>query len=278
MRALPKIWGVLNTTPDSFSDGGRHLDADSARGRVDELLAEGAEIIDIGGESTRPPGRSYGAGFEPVAPDVELARVLPAVEAAAARGAKISIDTTKLEVARGALDRGAEIVNFIGLEPPAPLLELIAAREAELVLMHNRGRGERIDPALRGEALLEEVFGGLLRAAERARAAGIQNKIYLDIGVGFAKTSAQSVECLRNLPALKRSGYSVYVGASRKSLIADLEERAGVDRSAPSARLGGSLGVALFAAEMGADALRVHDVAETRQALLITRALREGRG
>lgn len=273
MGALPELWGVLNTTPDSFSDGGLHLEPEAARARIAAMLKEGADIIDIGGESTRPPGRTYGAGFERIAPEVELARVLPAIEAARELGARVSIDTTKLEVAREALNRGVAIVNFVGLEPPDELLELVAERRADLVLMHNRARGEAVDASLRGGALKEEVFGGLLRAAERARGAGVHQKIYLDIGIGFAKTTAQSLECLRSLGELRREGYPVYIGASRKSFIADLEERAGFQRSAPSERLGGSLGVALFAAAAGADALRVHDVAETRQALLIADAL-----
>lgn len=273
MYALPELWGVLNTTPDSFSDGGLFLEPAAARARIKAMLNEGADIIDIGGESTRPPGRAYGAGFKRVAPEIELARVLPAIEAARACGARVSIDTTKLEVARAALERGAEIVNYVGLHPEEPLLELIASRGADLVLMHNAARGERLDPALRGEALKDEVFGGLLRAAERAERAGVRGEIYLDIGIGFAKTSAQSIECLRALPELGRGGYPLYIGASRKSLIADIEESAGAARSVPDARLGGSLAFALFAAQMGARALRVHDVAPTRQALLVSRAL-----
>src|SRR5690554_2508921 len=255
MGALPELWGVLNTTPDSFSDGGLHLEPEAARVRIAAMLHEGADIIDIGGESTRPPGRTYGAGFERIAPEVELARVLPAIDAARELGARVAI------------------VNFVVLEPPDELLELVAEGGADLVLMHNRARGEAVDASLRGGALKEEVFGALLRAAERARGAGVHQKIYLDIGIGFAKTTAQSLECLRSLGELRREGYPVYIGASRKSFIADLEERAGFQRSAPSERLGGSLGVALFAAAAGADALRVHDVAETRQALLIADAL-----
>ncbi|NLE46820.1 MAG: dihydropteroate synthase [Sandaracinaceae bacterium] len=277
MSALPEIWGVLNTTPDSFSDGGRYLEADSARDRVRELLALGADVIDIGGESTRPPGRNYGRGFEPIAPEEEIRRVRPALDVAAELGARTSIDTTKPEVAEVALDLGARVVNYVGLEPPLPLLTLVASRGADLVLMHNRGRGEAVDPELEGDALFDEVFGGLMRGAERARAAGVSGTIYLDIGIGFAKTTAQSLECLENLPALARSGHPVYVGASRKSLIADLEEREGAPRSTPDRRLGGSLAIAMRAAELGAHALRVHDVAETRQAVLIARALRRAR-
>jgi dihydropteroate synthase len=269
MRPIPELWGVLNVTPDSFSDGGRYLDVESARERVRELLIEGADVVDVGGESTRPPGKTYGAGFSDVDVDEELRRVIPVVEAAVADGARVSIDTTKAEVAERALDAGASLVNHVGERASEALLALVAEREAGLVLMHNRGRGEVASGSTAPDALALEVRDALLREAERAITAGVgQERIWLDPGLGFAKSALQSAGLLRNLPSLVSTGYPILVGASRKSFIAEIAGEPGAGRPAPSERLGGSIAAAIVAFESGAKALRVHDVSATRQALL----------
>jgi dihydropteroate synthase len=269
MRAIPELWGVLNVTPDSFSDGGLHFDVDAATMRVRELLLEGADVIDVGGESTRPPGRAYGAGYADVAVDEELRRVIPVIEAAVADGARVSIDTTKVEVAARALEAGASVVNHVGERASDTLLAVVAERSAGLVLMHNRGRGQAAPEALASEDLVREVCEGLLREAERAVSAGVaHDRIWLDPGIGFAKSADQSAELMRNLPILVATGYPILVGASRKSFIAEIAGEPGGRRPAPSERLGGSLAAAIRAFESGVKALRIHDVGATRQALI----------
>jgi dihydropteroate synthase len=260
--------GVCNVTPDSFSDGGRYLEAEAARTKVDELLAEGADVVDVGGESTRP-------GAAPVSAREQLARVLEVVRYAAQRGACVSVDTTSPEVAAACLDAGACAVNDVSCLRDEELARVVAASGAALVLMHARGTQEAMAgfSAYPDDAygdVVEDVRREWLEAAERAGAAGLPAEaLVMDPGLGFAKNARHSLELLRRLDELTRSiAAPVAVGASRKSFLAS------VDRGAPATeRIGSSLAAALGAARHGAAILRVHDVRATAQAVDLTRLL-----
>lgn len=265
------LMGVCNVTPDSFSDGGRYFEISAARARVDELIAQGADIVDIGGESTRP-------GAAPVTPPEQIARVLDLVRYATSIGACVSIDTASAEVAEATLEAGACIVNDASCLREQALARVVAARGAALVLMHARGPQEK----MRGFSQYpDEGYGDVVcdvlrewgEAAERARSAGVgRDAIAMDPGLGFAKNARQSAELLARLAELVRSvGVPVAVGASRKSFltIADAE-------ASPTERLGASIAAALHAAREGASILRVHDVRATRQAVDLSRRLEEG--
>jgi len=269
------LWGVLNVTPDSFSDGGRYLDVDAAVAHGRALRLAGAEVIDVGGESTRPRGATYGAGYVPVSAEEECARVLPVVTALARDGVRISIDTTKAEVARVAIEAGAHIVNDVSCGRDLALLRVAAESGAELVLMHNRGRGEVTAETTGYKDVLRDVLAELVEACVRAERAGVPRaRIWIDPGLGFAKTPAQSLRLLAHTDALVATGLRVLVGASRKSFLAEAGPDADGQRPAPEARLAAGVVAAVHAARAGAHALRVHDVREVRQALLVAEALR----
>jgi dihydropteroate synthase len=254
--------GVCNVTPDSFSDGGRYLAPEAARARVDALLAEGADLIDVGGESTRP-------GAPPVPAAEQCARVLEVVRYAAGRGACVSIDTASAEVAAAALDAGACAVNDVSCLRSPGLAEVVAGSGAALVLMHSRGE----QSAMRGfsqypDDAYGDVVGDVCRdweeAASRAGAAGVpRHALVMDPGFGFAKNARHSLELLARLGEVVRAlGVPVAVGASRKSFLAVADPDA-----PPAERLGASLAAAVHAARAGAAILRVHDVRATRQAV-----------
>jgi dihydropteroate synthase len=266
---------VLNVTPDSFSDGGRHDDATRALEHAARMVAEGADVIDVGGESSRPPGLTYGAGAERVSVEEELRRVVPVVSALAGRGVRVSVDTVKPEVARAALRAGAEIVNDVSCGADLALLDAVAEAGAELVLMHTRDGG-RVDASTTAyEDLVAEVVAELEAAIARALERGVERaRVWIDPGLGFAKTAEQSLELLGNLDSLVARGYPVLVGASRKSFIARTVATAGVSGPAPDERLGGSIACVAAAALAGAAAVRVHDVGESVQAARIASALR----
>lgn len=272
-----EVWGVLNVTPDSFSDGGRHADAARALEHASRMTADGADVIDVGGESSRPPGATYGAGAARVSIDEELRRVLPVVEALVDRSVRVSVDTVKPEVARAALEAGACIVNDVSCGASPALLEAVASRGAELVLMHTRGGG-RVDASTTAYSdVVAEVLAELEQAIERAVEHGNdRSRIWIDPGIGFAKTPAQSVALLGNLDVFVRSGYRVLVGASRKSFIARTVADDGPGPG-PAERLGGSLAAATAAALAGVAAVRVHDVLESVQAVRLALAIRAGR-
>jgi dihydropteroate synthase len=258
----PKLMGVVNVTPDSFSDGGLFLDSEAAVEHGRELLAAGADILDVGGESTAP-------GAEPVTVEVELARVEPVVAALAAEGATVSIDTSKAAVAAAALEAGAGIVNDVtALRGDPEMAPLCAERGPTVVLMHMLGtpRTMQDDPHYREVvADLREFFEARLAAAT---AAGIDGeRVWLDPGIGFGKTSAHNAALLRRLGELAAIGRPLVVGTSRKSFIGR------VDGSPPEERLGGTIASSLLAAANGAAVLRVHDVAEMRQALRVADAV-----
>jgi dihydropteroate synthase len=260
--------GVCNVTPDSFSDGGRYLQEEAARARVDELLSEGADLVDVGGESTRP-------GAAPVAAREQLARVLEVVRYAVERGGCVSIDTTSPEVASACLEAGASAVNDVSCLRDVDLASVVAASGAALVLMHARGtqqdmRGFGAYPDDAYGDVVADVRGEWLAASERARAAGLgAEALVMDPGLGFAKNARQSLELLRRLGDLTQTlPFPVAVGASRKSFLTCVDREARAE-----ARVGASLAAALAAARRGAAVLRVHDVRATAQALDLTRLL-----
>ena len=261
-----RVMGILNVTPDSFSDGGRFVGVDAAMARATQLAEEGADILDVGGESTRP-----GAGAVPA--DEERRRVVPVIRALAKLGLPISVDTTKAEVAEAALDAGASVVNDVsGLAGGAALAELAARYSAGLVLMHMRGRPDTMQGETDYDDLLGEVCADLDRAVTTATAAGLPRAaLAIDPGVGFAKTAGQSMTLLRRLEALSWSGLPILVGASRKSFIGAVTGQPATER------LAGSLAAATLAAHHGAHILRVHDVAETVAALQVADAIRSAR-
>lgn len=272
----PEIWGVLNVTPDSFSDGGQHATLEAALERALAMTRRGASVIDVGGESSRPRGKTYGDGATHVPVDDELMRVVPVVQALVERGIRVSVDTVKPEVARASLEVGASVINDIHGGRDPELLEVVAAAGAEVVLMHNRGRGEVTSPNTDYSDVVDEVESELRFAIDRAREAGIaRERIWIDPGIGFAKTAKQSARVLRATARLRALGARILIGASRKSLIAALAPNADGSTPGPNDRLPGSLVAVLEALRGGADAVRVHDVAATFQALRFAHALAE---
>ena len=258
--------GILNVTPDSFFDGGRFSSVDTALRRAEETVSDGADIIDIGGESTRP-------GSQRVSFQEEIARVLPVIDAIASRfDIPISIDTSKSEVARAAVDAGAEIINDIsGLRFDAKIAEVAAETNAGLVLMHSRGDFETMHSQPPVEDIFEEVETDFRRSLGVARSANVNKEnIVLDVGIGFGKTVDQNLQLIAGLERIigEFSEYPILVGASRKSFIGKL-----LDTPDPEDRLNGSLAAAVIAAWNGASILRVHDVRETVDAVRTIHAL-----
>ncbi len=274
---MPELWGVINVTPDSFSDGGRFLDARVAIAHGKRLLAEGADVLDVGGESSRPAGKAYGAGFTPVSAAEEIARVIPVIEQLAGElRARVSIDTVKPEVAEAALGAGASIVNDVRCAQIPALAEVAAAAGAEYVVMHNRGRGEVRPPHTNYDDVVSEVLDELLEGARRVEEAGVPRAlIWLDPGLGFAKTARQTVALLRSLGRFRKTGYRVVVGPSRKSFISELAPNP--SGAAPSAddRLGGTAAAVAHCISARVEAVRVHDVRVMRQVIDVMHALNE---
>jgi len=253
------LMGILNVTPDSFSDGGKFLEPDAARARAETLVLEGADIIDVGGESTRP-------GAEPLSAEEEWQRVGPVLAALGnATAAPISIDTYKSATARKALESGAKIVNDVwGFQKGSEMAHVVADFEAGAVLMHNR---ERADASL---DIVEDVIAFLSRSVETALKAGVKpDRIVLDPGVGFGKTAEQSAEVITRLSAVKALGFPVLLGASRKRFIGHM---LGIEN--PVERLNGTLGAHLAAATNGADIIRAHDIKAHREAFDVFDAVR----
>jgi dihydropteroate synthase len=245
----PRLMAVLNVTPDSFSDGGAFLEPAMAIPRGEALLAAGADIVDIGGESTRP-------GAAEVPADQELARVLPVISALAARGARLSIDTRHARVMDGALAAGATLINDItGLTGDADSLPLVAARAAPVVLMHIQGEPGTMQEAPHYIDAALDVYDWLEARVTACRAAGIPlERIAVDPGIGFGKTVAHNLQCLRHLSLFHGLGAALLVGVSRKRFIATLSRG-----EPPTARLPGTLAASLDALSQGAQLLRIHD-------------------
>ena len=258
------IMGVVNTTPDSFSDGGYFLEPSAAVAQVLRLVEQGADIIDIGGESSRP-------GAMPVSESEELQRVIPVVSELAGKcSVPISIDTTKSVVARAALEAGASIINDISaLHHDAEMAQVAAKHNAGLVLMHMRGTPQQMQQDTAYSDLIGEIVDYLSVAITKAESAGVApDKIMVDPGIGFGKDLEGNLSILRSISQLKSLGKPVLIGASRKSFIGRLTGADSGDR------LAGSLAAAVVAVMNGASAVRVHDVAETRQAVDLAVRLR----
>jgi len=264
-----RVMGILNVTPDSFSDGGLWMDPESALRRAAEMLEEGADLLDVGGESTRP-------GAAPVPPDEERARVVPVIRKLRREfpGARISVDTRRAAVAAAAIEEGADIVNDVSALADPGMAPLAARNGCPVVLMHMRGTPDRMQDDTSYEDLLGEIALFLAERRERALAAGIAgDRILLDPGIGFGKSFAGNEEILRLLQGLLALGAPLVVGVSRKRF---LGARTGVRD--PARRVAASLAAGIAAAWRGAAILRVHDVAATRQALLVADALAPGAG
>lgn len=258
------LMGVCNVTPDSFSDGGRSFSERDACARIDALIEEGADLVDIGGESTRP-------GATPVSAAEQLRRILPAVGHAVARGARVTVDTTLPEVAAPCLEAGAVAINDVSCLRDERLARVAKEAGAGLVLMHARGTPETMREQTRYDGdLVRAVAGEWHAAAERAIAAGLaRDAIVMDPGIGFAKTGEQSAELVARAADVVRAArpFPVLYGASRKSFLGRFDGRATAE-----ARVGASIAAALFAARAGVAALRVHDVRATAQAIDALRA------
>ena len=259
---MTKLMGVVNVTPDSFSDGGLYFDPEAAVAHGQELAEAGAEILDVGGESTRP-------GADPVSAQEELRRVVPVISGLAGSQARISVDTSKAAVAAAALEAGAEIVNDVtALRGDADMAGLCAERGAIVVLMHMLGDPRTMQEDPRYDDVVADVKAFLAERLEAAVAAGIdEERVWLDPGIGFGKTGAHNLELLRRLRELRELGRPLVIGTSRKSFIGK------VDGSAADQRLGGTIASSILAAAEGADVLRVHDVTEMRQALAVATAI-----
>jgi dihydropteroate synthase len=258
----PLVMGILNVTPDSFSDGGRFLAPQSAINHAREMVEQGADIIDIGAESTRP----Y-SGAEPVTAEEELKRLAAVLPSVVALGVPGSIDTMKASVAAWALDNGASMVNDVwGLQRDAGMAPLIAKRGVPVIIMHNRSNvDEHID-------IMTDVIVFFTHSLQIAERCGIaRDNIVLDPGIGFGKSPRQSIACLAQLSELKCFGLPILVGASRKRFIDS------IIASQPGERIGGSIASHLFAVKKGATIVRVHDVKETVQALRVAAAIEEAR-
>lgn len=263
----PRLMGVLNVTPDSFSDGGRFLDPRAAQAQARAMAAAGADILDIGGESTRP-------GAAEVPPQEEIARTAPVIAALQGIAAPISIDTRKAAVAQAALDAGAAIVNDVSALAFDPALApLLAGRKTPVILMHAQGSPQTMqDNPTYGDVLLD-VFDALETRIAAALAAGIaRDRIVVDPGIGFGKTLAHNLDLMARVSLFHALGVPVLVGASRKRFIGTI---AGVNE--PADRMPGSVAVALAAVAQGIQILRVHDVGETKQALSLWAAATRGK-
>jgi dihydropteroate synthase len=258
----PLVMGILNITPDSFSDGGQFLDPEVAIAHARRMAAEGADILDIGAESTRP----Y-VGAVPTTLEDEFKRLEPVLPAVAALGVPLSIDTMKAKVAAWALNAGAAIVNDVwGLQRDSDMAAVVAEHRVPVIVMHNR---HAADPAI---DIVADVIAFFARSLEIAAKAGIANEnIVLDPGVGFGKTMEQSITVIARLDAFRRFGLPILVGASRKRFIY------GVMPMPPSQRLGGSIAAHLTAVRNGAAIVRVHDVADTVQALRVADVIEKAR-
>ena len=254
----PAVMGVLNVTPDSFSDGGRFLDPSIAIEQSQRMVAAGADVLDIGAESTRPYG-----GAVPVPIEEEIRRLAPVLPSAVALGVPVSIDTMKAKVAAWALASGAAIVNDVwGLQRDGDLARVVAEHGVPVIIMHNR---QAADPSI---DIMADIAAFFSRSLDIAAGAGIaRENIVLDPGIGFGKTADQSVTAVARLAELKSFGLPLLVGASRKRFIDK------VSPASPDQRLGGSIAAHVLAAADGAAIIRTHDVPETVQALRIAAAI-----
>jgi dihydropteroate synthase len=275
MNERTLIMGILNVTPDSFSDGGQFFSLDAALAQAEKMMAEGADIIDVGGESTRPGG-------EPVSIDEEIKRVVPVIEALSRRfDTPLSVDTTKSEVARAALDAGAAIVNDVSaLRFDFYIADAVARAGAGLVLMHSRGTPATMHRLPPVAEIMEEVVGSLRASARMAERRGVKHEsIVIDPGIGFGKSQEQNLELIARLDELIAAfpDYPLLIGTSRKSFIGRILADSSGTPAPASERLSGSLATVTAAVLKGAQIVRVHDVKATRDAVRIADLIRFAR-
>lgn len=274
LTGRPLVMGVLNITPDSFSDGGRFLDRKRACARALKMIEEGADLIDIGAESTRPGGGVYGKGADTVPASVELERLIPVLEwLRPLIDVPISIDTRKGEVASRVLAAEADLINDISLLSDCALGEAVAEAGCPLILMHSRGELAGMQQGIAFDDVVEDVKADLVEAVDRAAATGVDSdQIILDPGIGFGKRVRDNIQLMAHLDELLELGRPLLLGASRKSFIGDLTG------ASVESRLAGSLAAVASARQRGASIVRVHDVAETVQFLDVLDALDKERG
>jgi len=265
LGGVSRVMGILNVTPDSFSDGGSIPDLPSALDAAARMADEGADLIDIGGESTRP-------GSSPVSVEEEILRVIPVIEGVKRRvGLPVSVDTTKAAVARQAIEAGADLVNDVSAFTDPGMLPLLGETRVPAVVMHMRGTPRTMQLNTRYEDLMGEVASFLRDAVKRAEAAGVPGaRILVDPGIGFGKPASGSLEILRRLPVLRSVGRPILIGASRKSFIGAVLDLPVTER------LEGSLAAAAVALWQGAHVVRAHDVSETVRVARMIDALRSG--
>lgn len=262
--SAPFVMGVLNVTPDSFSDGGHYVDIDSALSRIDEMVRLGADIIDIGGESTRP-------GSDPVTEEEEINRVIPVLEKAVPRfpSTIFSLDTTKYEVARLGLEAGVHIINDVsGLCKEPALADLCAKYDAGLIIMHSKGDPKTMqdDPAY--DDVVQEVYRFLENQIAIAEAKGVTS-IWVDPGIGFGKTLNHNLKLLASVDKFTKVGYPVLIGASRKSMFSKL-----LGQRDPSERISATIAAHYHTLTKGASVIRVHDVREAKDSVEVFKAIR----
>lgn len=257
----PLVMGILNVTPDSFSDGGENYDVESAVKRFDQMVAEGADMIDIGAESTRP-------GSRPVSEDEEIARLTPVLERVSGSKVPISVDTRHPGVAERALHLGASMINDVSGLRDDKMIEVIARHECPVIAMHMRGEPSTMQADLHYDDLIGDIYSDLARIVELAEAKGVtKQNIILDPGIGFGKSASQNLEIVRRLREFKGLGRPILVGASRKSFIG------AITGDGPKDRVSGSISSAVVSVMNGANIVRVHDVSETVKALKVANAI-----
>ena len=262
MESLPKIMGIVNVTPDSFSDGGAYFDPKAAIEHGHALIRQGADILDIGGESTRPDA-------DPVSPDDEIRRVLPVIEGLRDCGRPISVDTRNAKTMAVALEAGASIINDVSALQDHGALECAAAANVPVCLMHMQGDPQSMQNEPRYNHVLDDIKSFFTNRIESfLKSGGKEQNVIIDPGIGFGKTLEHNLQILNNISYFKVLGFPVLIGLSRKSFIAAIDQNVDTDH-----RLGGSIGGALSVAMQGVDIIRVHDVQETAQALRVFQAI-----
>lgn len=275
MAERVEVWGVLNTTPDSFSDGGRFLAPERAVAHAVDMVAAGADKVDVGGASSRPAGQAYGDGAPTISAEAEFTRIEPVVASLCAQGVPVSIDTTQVAVAEKAVGLGACVVNDVSCAASEALIRFVAESGVEYVLMHNRGSGATTVDNTGYPHVVRDVVMDLRRTLDRLDLLGVQlERVWIDPGLGFAKTAQQSIALLAATDELVKLGHRVLVGPSRKAFIAAAAP--GPDGVPPEAadRQSGTDAAVALAVGAGAHAVRVHDVHAGRQAALVASAVR----
>lgn len=265
MTPFPRLAAIVNITPDSFSDGGRYFSPSHALEYAWQCVADGADVIDLGGESTRP-------GSVPVSTDEQLRRIMPVLKPLVTRGVAVSVDTTCVEVARQTIEAGATMINDVsgGIDSPE-MIPLVATRQVAYCLMHRRGNSSTMQHNTRYGDVVAEVHHWLLAQAKTfLHCGGKQANLYLDPGIGFGKDVRGNIQLILQMQTLRQAGFQTYLGASRKTFIGEI-----CGERDPQQRIAGSLVVALEAWRQNVDILRIHDVAATRQALLMAQALQQ---